>query len=109
MSTRRSYIRSATRIAGTATTEKIRGKVVYVKAEALYIFDLAYLGEPGKGVLCPFDLAGASPDVPQLWLMRSSDLRACNKTLFVNCVQPNGNGQLVYDSSTEYPGGTVQG
>jgi hypothetical protein len=52
-----------------------RGKVVYVKAEALYIFDLTYLEEPGKCVVCPFDLTGASPEVPQLWFVRSGDLK----------------------------------
>jgi hypothetical protein len=57
-----------------------RGKVVYVKGESLYIYDLAYLVEPGKSakgqsLSCPFDLTGASPDVPQLWLVRSGDLK----------------------------------
>lgn len=52
-----------------------RGKVVYVKAEAIYVFNLAYLDTPAKSVTCPFDLAGASPDVPQLWLLRSSELK----------------------------------
>jgi hypothetical protein len=52
-----------------------RGKVVYIKAEALYVFDLSYLEMPTNGVVCPFDLTGASPEVPQLWLMRSSDLK----------------------------------
>lgn len=52
-----------------------RGKVVYLKAEAFYIFRLEYLVEPKKTVVCPFDLTGVSPDVPQLWLVRSSDLK----------------------------------
>jgi hypothetical protein len=52
-----------------------RGKVVYVKGESLYIYDLAYLEEPGKSVVCPFNLKDVSPVVPQLWLVRSVDLK----------------------------------
>ena len=52
-----------------------RGKVVYVKSEALYVFNLAYLEQPEKSLVCPFDLTGTSPEVPQLWLLRAGDLK----------------------------------
>jgi hypothetical protein len=52
-----------------------RGKVVFVKGESLYIYDLAYLEEPRKSAVCSFDLNGVSPEVPQLWLVRSGDLK----------------------------------
>ncbi|MGO8807954.1 MAG: hypothetical protein ACLQJF_00665 [Candidatus Sulfotelmatobacter sp.] len=51
------------------------GKVVYVKGEALYIYNLAYLEAPAKSIVCPFDLNDLSSKVPQLWLMRSGDLK----------------------------------
>ena len=62
-------------IAFTAGPCGYRGKVVYVKGESLYIYNLAYLGEPGKSVVCPFILSDVSPQVPQLWLVRSGDLK----------------------------------
>jgi hypothetical protein len=52
-----------------------RGKVVYVKGESLYVYNLAYLEEPEKPAACPFNLKDASPSVPQLWLLRSGDLK----------------------------------
>jgi hypothetical protein len=67
-----------------------RGKAVYVKGESLYIYDLDYLaaetGNPSvapnnkrpteKPVVCPFDLGESSEvHVPELWLMRSGDLK----------------------------------
>lgn len=68
-----------------------RGKAVYVKGESLYIYNLAYLGmdigstkavpkstnpPPVKPIACPFDLGESSEvKVPELWLMRSGDLK----------------------------------
>jgi hypothetical protein len=52
-----------------------RGKVVYVKGESLYVYSLKYLEDPEKSVVCPFNLKDVSPVVPQLWLVRSGDLK----------------------------------
>jgi hypothetical protein len=56
-----------------------RGKLVYVKGELFYIYNLANL--PGgtiadKARSCPIDLDGGadSAAVPQLWLVRGNDL-----------------------------------
>jgi hypothetical protein len=81
-------------IAFTAGSCDYRGKLVYIKSDLLYIYNLAYQpsmakltssdssgaalpkaglrSSPGK---CPFDLADVSPLVPQLWLARSGDLK----------------------------------
>ncbi|HVI08857.1 MAG TPA: hypothetical protein VND65_11250 [Candidatus Binatia bacterium] len=58
----------------TSSKCSYRGKVVYIKSEALYVFDLAYLEVPQKPDECRFDLSGVSAAVPQLWLMRAPDM-----------------------------------
>jgi hypothetical protein len=61
-------------IAFTAGSCDYRGKLVYLKGDLFYIYNLAY--QPGSGKpTCPFDLKGVSPLVPQLWLARSGDLK----------------------------------
>ncbi len=54
-----------------------RGKLVYVKTDLFYIYNLANLSggsSPDKTHPCPIDIDGGSTSVPQLWLVRASDL-----------------------------------
>jgi hypothetical protein len=51
------------------------GKVVYVKGDSLYVYNLAYFGEPAKPATCPFVVGSQPSIVPQLWLLRSGDLK----------------------------------
>jgi len=60
-------------IAFTAPPCDYRGKLVLIKGELLYIYDLQYLR---KAAGCPFDLPEpATSSVPQLWLVRHADLK----------------------------------
>lgn len=60
-------------IAFTAGRCDYSGKLVYIKGDQFYVAGLAYLPSSAKQTSCPFDLTDASK-VPQLWLLRSSDL-----------------------------------
>ncbi len=63
-------------IAFTAPPCTYRGKLVLVKGELLYIYDLHYLPSTRKAEGCPFELPdAATPSVPQLWLVRQADLK----------------------------------
>jgi hypothetical protein len=62
-------------IAFTAGSCDYRGKLVYLKGDQFYVFNLAYLSSPAKPASCQLDLAGAPTLIPQLWLVRSSDLK----------------------------------
>jgi hypothetical protein len=59
-------------VAGACT---YKGKLVYVKGEAFYVHEMTYLVQPKGPESCPFNLDGVSPTVPQLWLVRSGDLK----------------------------------
>jgi len=52
-----------------------RGKLVYIQSEALYLYDLTYSVQPAKNTSCRFDLAGTTPPVPMLWIVRLADLK----------------------------------
>jgi hypothetical protein len=52
-----------------------RGKLVYLNGDLFYISNAAYLTIPRNPTSCPLDLTDSSILVPQLWLVRSSDLK----------------------------------
>jgi hypothetical protein len=62
-------------VAFTAGACDYKGKLVYIKGESFYVYDLAYLPAPAKSVTCPIDLSGISSEVPLLWLIRAADLK----------------------------------
>jgi hypothetical protein len=62
-------------IAFTAGGCDYRGKLVYIQSESLYLYNLTYSVNPPKNASCPFDLAGTTPAVPMLWIVRLSDLK----------------------------------
>ena len=61
------------------------GKLVYVKGDLVYVHNLQLLSSSNapkpqarpetRSQACPFDLEGASSEVPQLWLIRSADIK----------------------------------
>jgi hypothetical protein len=51
------------------------GKLVYVKGELFYIYNLAYLSASQSSAPCPFDVTNASQTVPQVWIVRSQELK----------------------------------
>lgn len=60
----------------TSGTCNYRGKLVFIKGESFYVYSLAYLTKPAsKPESCPFDLTGVTLDVPQLWVVRASDVK----------------------------------
>lgn len=59
----------------TAGSCDYRGKLVYIKSDLFYISNLAYLPSESSLSPCPFDLTGASGQIPQLWLVHSSELK----------------------------------
>ncbi len=62
-------------MAFTAGTCAYNGKLVHLKGDLLYVYNLAYLGVPHCCDGCPLDLSNTSPSVPQLWLIRAADIR----------------------------------
>jgi hypothetical protein len=62
-------------LAFTAGSCDYEGKLVYVKGDSLYVHQLKYLPSSTKSASCPFDPIGSDNDVPQLWLVRLSDIK----------------------------------